>query len=296
MITILALTAGTSSHAHSDVKKEPVLSFETKKVADNVYILSGVGGFTGGNIALTMGDEAVVMIDNGLPSVIDILRKEIAKTTDKPIDYLINTHVHGDHTGNNAIFASNDARIISHNNLRKSLIEKGIALGNGETTPAPKAHLPVLTFSDQMSLHINDDTLKIQHFAAAHTDADAVVIFENTNVIHTGDILFNTIFPYIDVQNGGSFNGVVAALTSIHAMADDKTIIIPGHGPLATKADVAKTLQMLNSTYNAVKVLHDKGMSEQEILNAKPLNPFDSYSWAFINTETMTKQILTALQ
>ncbi len=300
-ISLITLAIGICLHnspvlAHGHETGKPKLGFKTEQVSGSVYMLSGVGGFTGGNIGLTLGDDGVAMIDNGLPSVLEILRAEIAKTTDKPIDYLINTHVHGDHIGNNEAYGSGQTNVISHQNLRSSLVKKGITTANGETQKAPKDYLPVITFSDEMTIHINQDSAKIKHFAAAHTDGDAVVYFKNANVIHTGDIMFNGLFPYIDSGNGGSFNGVLAALQSIHDMSDEKTKIIPGHGPLASKKDVADTIEMLKGTYTAVKALVEAGKTDEEILAANPLKPYAAYNWNFITSERMTQQILTALR
>jgi len=295
-ISSAALLCNSVTFAHGHAKGEPKLGFKTEKVAGSVYMLSGVGGFTGGNIGLTIGDDGVAMIDNGLSSVLELLRTEVAKTTDKPIDYLINTHIHGDHIGNNAAFGSDDTRIISHQNLRQSLVTNGVSVGGGKTEPASKDYLPVLTFSDQMTIHINGDAAKIKHFAAAHTDGDAIVYFTEANVLHTGDIMFNQMFPYIDTSNGGSYLGVIAALEGIHEMANDSTKIIPGHGQLASKADVAATVEMLKAARAAVKKLKDKGMSDEEIAAADPLKPYASFSWNFINSERMLAQVLEGLK
>jgi len=142
------------------------VSFKTQKVSNTIYMLSGVGGFTGGNVGLTVGSDGVAMIDNGVSDVLDILKAEIAKTTDKPIDYLINTHVHFDHVGNNHAFGEVGARIISHENLRESLAKKKD--DSGKSTPKPA--LPILTFNDRMTIHINGDSAQIMHFKRAHTD------------------------------------------------------------------------------------------------------------------------------
>lgn len=298
-VAIIGAHSVNSALAHGHGDGDPKLGFKTENISGSVYMLSGVGGFTGGftggNIGLSIGEDGVAMIDNGLPSVIDLLKAEIAKTTDKPIDYLINTHVHGDHIGNNSAYGAGDTQIVSHDNLRKSLKQKGISLGDGKTISAPKAHLPVITFSDQMTIHLNGDAAQITHFANAHTDGDAVIKFKKANVIHTGDILFNGMFPFIDTSNGGSYLGVKAALQGIYDLANEDTIIIPGHGPIAKKTDIASTIEMLNDTYEAVKTLKDKGMGEQEIIDAKPLDDYSSYHWGFITTEKMIKQLLEAL-
>lgn len=294
--TKLALSAslaiGTFSINNTFAKDEPTLSFKTTKITDTLYMLSGEGGFTGGNVALTVGEDGVAMIDNGVSSVLNILKAEIAEITDKPIDYMINTHVHGDHIGNNHAFGDDGAQIVSHENLRASLIKKDAKEGKKST----RGQLPILTFNDRMTIHINGDAAKITHFDIAHTDGDAVVYFENDNVLHTGDIMFNGLFPYIDGSNGGSLDGVIRALDGIAKMTNDDTKIIPGHGPLASKADVVKTVAMLKDARTLVKVMVDAGKSDEEILKANPLVKYQSYNWSFITTEKMTQQVLAAFR
>ena len=294
-LAIAASTLFNSALAHQhEAKSEPVLSFKTSKISDSIYMLSGEGGFTGGNIGLLVGDDGVVMIDNGLPSVIDILRKRIAETTTKPIDYLLNTHVHGDHIGNNYDFGNDGTKIVSHRNLRASLKKNGI--GQEEFKAAPPAALPVITFTDEMTLHINGDAAHIIHVANAHTDGDAIIKFSNANVVHTGDIMFNGLFPYIDRSQGGSLAGVIKALQKIADLSDDNTQIIPGHGPLASKADVLTTIDMLEDAKTLVAAMIKDGKSDDDILAANPLSKYDAYSWGFITTEIMTKQVLANLR
>jgi len=285
-LSILTLALSISPFISAHEHKEGKLGFETTKLNTGLYMISGVGGFTGGNIALIIGDDGAVMIDNGLSTVTDTLKKEIAKTTKKPIDYLINTHLHGDHIGNNANFSNDGAKIISHKNLRASLVKKD----------DPKANLPVLTFSDQMTLYINGDSARITHIKNAHTDGDAIIHFEKSNVIHTGDIMFNGRFPFIDGNNGGTLAGVIAGLKHIASLADESTKIIPGHGPLANKSDVEKTIALLEDARELVAKLVKAGKSDAEILKANPLAKYQDYSWNFITTEKMTNQVIANLR
>ena len=283
---LLIVSASVSSPllAQDDAK----LSFKTEKLSDTLYLLKGEGGFTGGNVGLSVGEDGVAMIDNGVSSVIDLLKAEIAEITTQPIDYMINTHIHGDHIGNNHVFGKDGAKIISHENLRESLV-------NSEKNSGP-ASFPVLTFNDRMTIHINGDAAQIIHFDRAHTDGDAVVYFKNDNVLHTGDIMFNGLFPYIDGSNGGSLDGVINALEGIAAMVNEDTKIIPGHGPLASKADVLSTVEMLKGAKAAVAELVEAGKSDEEVLKANPLSVYESYNWSFITTERMTKQVLAAFK
>lgn len=288
-LTLLAIVAFCTSFSVL-AKDEPTLSFKTIKISDTLYMLSGQGGFTGGNVALSIGDDGVAMIDNGVSQVLQLLKAQIAEITDKPIDYMINTHVHGDHIGNNHAFGDQGAQIVSHENLRKSLLKKDQKAG----TTSKRNQLPILTFNDRMTIHINGDAAKIIHFDKAHTDGDAVVYFEKDNVLHTGDLMFNGLFPYIDGSNGGSLDGVIKALKGIANLSDEQTKIIPGHGPLATKADVMKTVAMLEDVRAMVAELLSSGKSKAEVLKPNPLEKYQSYSWGFITTEKMTQQVLAA--
>lgn len=287
-LTVCNFNAIADDH-HS---KEAALSYKTTQITDNIYMLSGDGGFTGGNVALTVGEDGVALIDNGVSSVLDILKAEIAEITQQPIDYMINTHIHGDHIGNNHAFGDDGAQIVSHENLRASLIKKDIE--EGKTTQAKQ--LPVLTFNDRMTIHINGDAATIIHFANAHTDGDATVYFKNANVLHTGDLMFNGLFPFIDGSNNGSLDGVIKALEGIAKMVDANTKIIPGHGPLASKADVLKTIDMLKGSRALVKAMVDAGKTDEEILKANPLSKYQDFNWAFISTEKMTQQVLAAFR
>jgi len=190
--------------------KDNKLSFSTTEVAPGLYMLMGVGGFTGGNIALSVGDDGVVMIDDSMPPMLDIMKAAISTVTDKPVDFLINTHVHGDHTGNNETFGSSGTRIVAHSNLRQHMLDKGIRGEKGMIT-APKASLPVITFDHSMNFHLNGYDANIFHVANAHTNGDIVIHYTNANVIHTGDVLFNGLFPFVDSSSGGSLDNFIKA-------------------------------------------------------------------------------------
>jgi glyoxylase-like metal-dependent hydrolase (beta-lactamase superfamily II) len=275
------------------IAQQEEAKFGVQKVTDNITMLYGAAGFTGGNIAVSTGPDGVAVIDNGMPNVLGKLRDEIAKITDQPVDYLINTHIHGDHTGNNQSFGADGTTLISHRNLRFSMVKKGV--GNGEEfVAAPVEALPVITFNDEMTLNLNGDALRLIHQANAHTDGDAMIQFQKSNVIHTGDVMFNGLFPYIDTSNGGSLDGVIAALSTVAKMSNDETKIIPGHGPLATKADVEKTIAMLKDSKQLVATLVSEGKTDEEILAANPLEKYSDYHWGFITTERMTNQLIAA--
>ena len=290
MLTAAASSLLLNTSIYAQDKTE--LSFKTDKISDSIYMLSGQGGFTGGNVGLTVGNDGVALIDNGVAGALDVLKAEIAKTTDKPIDYMINTHIHGDHIGNNHAFGKDGARIVSHENLREALSKQKDKEGN----IAPETAFPVLTFNDRMTIHINGDEARILHFDQAHTDGDAVVFFKNENVLHTGDIMFNGVFPFIDRSNGGSLDGVIQALSEISDLVDSNTKIIPGHGPLASRADVLETIAMLNDAKSLVAKMVADGKSDEEIMQANPLSKYESYNWGFISTEKMTQQVIAGVR
>lgn len=271
--------------------QEQALSFKTTEVASGIYMLEGVGGFTGGNLGLLVGDDGVVLIDDGVPNVTDAMMAAIGEVTNAPVGFVINTHFHGDHVGGNEALAKKGTTVVAHDNIRKRLVEKGIMTPNGYVQ-ASKDTLPELTFSEAVTFHLNGHETYVFHVEHAHTDGDAVIYFRDVNVIHTGDAMFNGLFPFIDLDSAGSLDGYINAQKKIHEMADDQTKIIPGHGPLASKADLAAAIDMLVDAKARVKTMVDAGKSLDEILAANPLQVYhDQWNWGFITTERMTRQV-----
>jgi glyoxylase-like metal-dependent hydrolase (beta-lactamase superfamily II) len=277
-------------------KEEPRIEFSATEVTPGLYMLMGIGGFAGGNIGLSIGDDGVVMIDDSMPPLLGTMKAAIAKVTDKPVDFLINTHVHWDHTGNNAVIAGDGAHIVAHENLRRYLLANGVPSTDG-MKPAPRAALPVITFSRDMNFHLNGQDAHLFHVAHAHTDGDIVIQFRTANVIHTGDVFFNGLFPPIDLDAGGSVAGYLAAQKQVFALADDATKIIPGHGALAGKADLKSAIDMLEDAIALVNAQIKAGKSEDEVVAMNPLAKYhDKWSWSFVSTEGMTRQLYAGLK
>ena len=253
-------------------------------------MLEGMGGFGGGNVGLLTGKDGVILVDDSFPPHTDQLLAAIAEVVSEPVDFVINTHVHGDHLGGNAHFSAKGATIVAHDNVRERLKEQGMPTPSG-TEPAPPEMLPVLTFADAVTFHLNGQESFVFHAAKAHTDGDAIIHFRTADVIHTGDIFFNGIFPFIDLDNGGSVDGYIAAQEKILSKCGEKTRIIPGHGPLATPDDLRKSVQMLKDAKKAIGELIGQGKTIEQILEAKPLAAYESQSWQFINTERMIRQV-----
>ncbi|TVZ40458.1 glyoxylase-like metal-dependent hydrolase (beta-lactamase superfamily II) [Alteromonadaceae bacterium 2753L.S.0a.02] len=271
------------------------ITFKSTEVGKGIYMLEGVGGFAGGNIALSVGEDGVVMIDDSMPPLLDNLKTAISTVTQRPITFLINTHLHQDHTGNNVSFGEDGTHIIGHEKLRERLKETEIEGPEGKM-PVPKKGLPVITFEKEITFYLNGEKARVFHLESAHTDGDAVIYFEKSDVLHTGDILFNGLFPFIDLENGGSVQGYIAAQQKLYELANDKTVIIPGHGPVATKADLKAEFEMLEDAMKRVAKLKKKGMSEDEVVAKNPLKKYDEdWSWGFINTEKMTRTVYQSI-
>lgn len=265
-------------------------SHEHVEVAPNIYMLTGSEGkMAGGGIGLLVGDEYVVLIDDGFNPLGPKLHEKVLELAGRPADFIISTHAHGDHTGANQYFAEQGAIIIAHDNLRTRMAT------DPEQNTGPGA-LPVITFSDEMTFHVNGQEAYVFHIHAAHTDGDVAIVFRDANVIAPGDLLFRGIFPFIDLDSGGTVAGYKAGMQKLIDIADDETKFISGHGPVGTRAGVQQDLDMLVDAESLVKTLIDKGMSGEEIIAANPLHKYDeAYSWSFITTERMTQTLIRSL-
>ena len=284
LLTALLLVATMTSYA-----QEFATSFETTEVVPGIYMVAGADGFGGGNMSLLVGDDYVAMIDDGLVPLAPTLLSHVAETAGRPINFMINTHIHGDHVGGNAHFAENGIVIFAHDNIRKRLLEDS-ALAGGD------GGLPVVTFAEGVTFHLNGLEAQVFHIPNAHTDGDAAIYYPGVNVIHAADVMFNRMFPYIDLDSGGTVAGFIAGQKLLISMADDETKIIPGHGKLATKADLQRDLLVLTDSQARVKLLVDQSRTIDEILETNPLSVYhDDYNWQFISTERMTRTLYRAL-
>ncbi len=259
-------------------------SFDAIEVVPGIHMLTGADGkFGGGNVSVLVGDEQVVLIDDAMVPTAQPVLDAVKELAGRVPDFVINTHIHGDHVGGNALMQENGSYVVAHDNIRKRLAADSKDAGGD-------VGLPIITFSESVTFHVNGHEVYVFHVHHAHTDGDGVIHFRDQNVIHAGDVLFNNLFPYIDLDNGGSVEGFIKAQEKLVAMADDETIFIAGHGELGSKADVEKNLAVLKDGRKLVKALVDQGMSEEEVLAANPLAKYhDDYNWNFITTERMTQ-------
>lgn len=274
----------------------PAIDFESVKievvpVAGNVHMLVGAGG----NIGISTGPDGVLMIDDQFAPLAPKIREAIAGIArDKPnVAFLLNTHYHGDHTGGNPEFGQ-EARIVAHTNVRKRVTTAQTIRGRAfEALPA--AGWPVITYDEGLSIHFNGEEVKVMHGPNGHTDGDSVVFFTGSKVIHMGDLFFNGKFPFIDLEHGGSVEGYAANVARVLEMAPADAKIIPGHGALATVADLRAFHQTLTETTDIVRKHMDAGKSLQQIQAAGLPAKYKSWGEGFIDTKTWIATIHASL-
>ncbi len=237
------------------------VEIKTEVVTPGIAVLFGVGG----NIAVSHGADGTVLVDDQFAPLTPKLEAAVAALGAKPVKWLINTHWHGDHSGGNENFGKAGAMIMAHDHVRERMAAGQILRGEA-VPPAAKDALPILTYHDGISLHLNGDTLRVMHAPHAHTDGDSILHWQGANVFHMGDLFFNKVtLPFIDLESGGSAYGLVAAADKVLALANDKSVIIPGHGPLATKADLAAYRAMLAEVIAAVESAKAAGKTLEQV-------------------------------
>ena len=270
------------------------VEIKTQKLNDSTYMLVGAGG----NMGLSVGEDAVFLIDDQYAPLTPKILAAIKALTQKPVTFVINTHWHGDHAGGNVNMGKAGALIIAHDNVRKRLSSDQFnELFKSSTPPMAKAGLPVVSFSQDVTFHLNGEEILAFHVPRAHTDGDAIIHFRKGNVIHTGDTYFNGLYPFIDSSSGGTPDGVIAAADRILAIADYNTKIIPGHGPLSNKAELKVYREMLATVTGRIRALLQQGKKLDDILAAKPTADFDErWGKGFLPPPKFVEMIVNGLQ
>lgn len=248
------------------------LSLEIETISEGIYVLTGKRAI--GNVLVSIGEDGTFLIDDQFEASEPEIRRAIKQLGGSSPKFIINSHYHHDHAGGNEPFGEGGAIIAAHDNTRK-LLEQGteIELLGLVVPPAPRAALPVVTFASEMSLHLNGNHIRLVHLPNAHTESDIATYLVQANVVHTGDVWnYTGNFPFIDARYGGSLAGMIAGQQMIAAMANDDTVIVPGHGPLASKQELLTYTKIL-SDIHAILVVHaEQGHSLEQVIAAKPVD------------------------
>ena len=266
------------------------VQIKATKVAGSVYMLEG----SGGNIGVSVGEDGIILVDDQFAPLAAKIKDSLKKITDKPLRFVLNTHFHGDHSGGNAEF-SKDATIVAHENVRKRLAQ-GTTVGGREVKPAANEALPIITFNDRATVHLNGEDIRAVHFPHGHTDGDSVIFFPKSNVVHMGDDFVTYGFPFVDVQNGGSVSGMIAGCEKVLGMTSADTKFIPGHGPLSAPADLRKFVDMLKETRALVGQAAKEGKTAEQMKQDHLLTKFDDLGKGFIKTDAWIDVLFADLQ
>jgi len=268
------------------------VEIQTTYVQGKIYMLEGRGG----NIGISIGDDGILMVDDQFAPLSQKILSAVKSIQDAPIKFVLNTHYHYDHTGGNEEFGKT-ATIIAHDNVRQRLSQKQvIAFLESVRDPLPKGALPVITFAQSISVHFNDEEIRVIHLPRGHTDGDSVIFFTDSNVVHLGDLFFSGSFPFIDLENGGSVQGVLANIRQLMPEISEDARIIPGHGPLSSKGDLVKYLSMLVETMDLIQAKISQGKELKEIIQEGFPQRYQSWGDGFISTEQWIKIVYNSLQ
>lgn len=282
-VTVLITSACAANLWADDFSK---VEFRAVAVVDGITMLQGAGG----NIGVLSGADGLLVIDDDYSALGLKLKQALNQIDDKGVRFLLNTHWHSDHSGNNQLLGTDGAIIIAHENVRRQLQSGGVVKAFGmEVPPADAAALPVITYTDKMTVHWNDKALVLEHIGPAHTDGDTVIYFysgETLVAVQTGDLFFNGFYPFIDSSSGGSALGMVKGVAQILNNIDDSVAVIPGHGPLASRADLEQFYQFMDVVVGRIAGLKNAGKSRQQVIDSNPVGEFEA-QWGdgFLPTE-----------
>ena len=270
LIILTVLLVCTLSSVQADEFEN--VQIQAEKVAEGIYMLTG----SGGNIGISVGEDGVFMIDDQFAPLTDKIKAAVATVSDKPIRFILNTHWHFDHTGGNEKMGETGSVIVAHENVRKRLSTDQFVEFFQKKVPAlAKEGLPVITFTKDVTFHLNGDEIYVFHTKNAHTDGDVVIYFKKANVVHTGDSYFSGMYPFIDLSTGGTIDGTIQAVKQILSMTNDTTRYIPGHGPLSNRNELEKYLNMLTTIRDRINKQISEKKTVADILSMLPTKKFD---------------------
>ena len=282
----LSIVLGLSASVALQAQDFSGIEISVQDLGSDVYLLQGQGG----NIGVSTGPDGVFMVDDQFAPLSEKIMAAIAELSDKPVSYVINTHWHGDHTGGNEDFGKTGAVIVAHDNVRERMSTTQFMEAFGREVPAsPDTALPVVTFSDSVNFHFNDQRISVMHMPVSHTDGDSFVHFTDANVLHMGDTFFNGFFPFIDHSSGGTLDGLIVTIEKALELVDGDTRIIPGHGPLSDRDGLIVYRDMLQSVKAAMQPHLDAGKSREDIIAANPLAEIGkTWGRGFMKTDVFT--------
>ena len=255
------------------------VTIETVPVTGNISMLIG----SGGNIGVSTGVDGLLIIDDQYAPLAAKIRAALSQLNPDAPKFLLNTHFHGDHTGGNADFGVASI-IIAHENVRGRLVAED----------SPSSALPVITFDDDVTVHFNGENITLIHMPRGHTDTDSVVMFEDSNVVHMGDHFFNGSFPFVDLANGGTVQGYLSNLEKALSWIDDDTSVIPGHGPLGSKADLLAFYNVVKDTSTTIRVMKSQGVSAEEAVTEGLSDEYESWGQGFINEQRWIETVFAS--
>ena len=282
---LLVVTASAQQPDYSKVQ------MKATKVAGNVYMLEGAGG----NIGVSVGDDGLLSVDDQFAPLADKIRAALKGIADKKLHFILNTHWHGDHTGGNVVFGP-EATIIAHDNVRKRLAtEQKSTVFNSTTPPSPKEALPVITFDQTLTVHFNGEEIRAIHYPKGHTDGDSVIFFSASNVVHLGDDFFAGRFPFVDLESGGSVEGLVKNIGELITKIPADAKLIPGHGPISTLDDLKSYHRMLQQTTEIVRGKIKAGKTLDQIKSEGLPAEWAPWGTGFIKTDRWVETIYKSL-
>jgi len=269
-LSFALLNAASASAQDQDFSKVEV---KTVPLSGSVSVLMG----SGGNIGVLVGADGVLLVDDEYAPLVPKILAAVKQLSPKPVRFVVNTHFHGDHTGGNAPLGTDGAVIVAQDNVFKRLSTEQYSAFLKKSIPAaPAAALPVVSFADGLTFHFDGEQVDVFHVVPAHTDGDSVLWFRKANVVHMGDVFFNGFYPFIDTGSGGSIDGMVTALDTVLGRIDDGTKVIPGHGPVGTKADLKNFRDMLATVRDRIRKAIQQGKTQDQVVASKPSAEFDA--------------------
>jgi len=274
--------------AQTDFSK---VQMKATKVAGNVYMLEG----SGGNIGVSVGDDGLLIVDDQFAPLADKIRAALKGIADKKLHFILNTHWHGDHTGGNVAFGA-EATIIAHDNVRKRLAtEQKSTVFNRTTPPSPKEALPVITFDQTLTVHFNGEDIRAIHYPQGHTDGDSVIFFSASNVVHLGDDFFAGRFPFVDLESGGTVEGLIRNIGELIMKIPEGAKLIPGHGPISNIDDLKSYHRMLQQTTEIVRQKITAGKTLDQIKTEGLPDEWKPWGEGFIKTDRWVETIYRSL-